>query len=723
MAKSKIITSIGTFSSSDPIHVEPGLVVTGSLTASAIFADFVEVSSSVVFTSGSNIFGDDPTDTHEFSGSVSMSNSLFVNENVGIGTTTPGDKFHVASSVAPTDATLLLELAVNATSPPAITFRKSRGTLESPLIVNTAGGDVLGQINFSGYDGSLHRYGASISAVSVATPSGYIDMPAELVFKTSKDGSSTPTQRMVIDKDGKVGIGTESPDKTLSVGGNAIFGQDVTTGFSYIYVGEEATSDSCLVIGYDHDNNWGGFCIGGDSLGTAGISIANGGNVGIGTATPTALLSIREPANDSPAAINFQSDASSLYWIGMEEDEGASKLYFGRGGTWASAVAYKELVIHSSKVGIGTAAPSQALTVEGNISCSGDIRIGNDDSACTPILTVSDGAWGQIKTKHIDNTTDTLYIQHYSAQAVVMNGGGGQTIFNGKVGIMGKSTYTITDNHPPGRPVLLEVMSGSIRASAEPHGGNSSKTIAVEMNAQSNSLGTDAGEINFIRWTGSGSAYYNAAIRQEHRYNVGTSLYGLGFYTDRHPSVEAADPEETRLTSKTLRMIIDGDGDVGIGVADPDQKLEVNGKIHQHPGGNGVTLNYWYSSYIEYVPDSGGARGVTHWASSERFKDNIRDLEIDSSKIYDLRPVNFEWNDTQGELSGSTSFGLIAEEVVEVLPELVAVDSGSQPFMVDYGVLSVLLLNELQKKNTEIDDIKSRLEVLEQHMSSSNSNG
>ena len=93
-------------------------------------------------------------------------------------------------------------------------------------------------------------------------------------------------------------------------------------------------------------------------------------------------------------------------------------------------------------------------------------------------------------------------------------------------------------------------------------------------------------------------------------------------------------------------------------------------------------------------------------ASSARFKDNIRDLDIDTSKVWDLQPRSFEW---KGD--GTTSFGLIAEEVDEILPGLVAKyahgDSDEAvPQSVHYKFLSVLLLAEMK-------ELKARIEELE----------
>jgi hypothetical protein len=92
-------------------------------------------------------------------------------------------------------------------------------------------------------------------------------------------------------------------------------------------------------------------------------------------------------------------------------------------------------------------------------------------------------------------------------------------------------------------------------------------------------------------------------------------------------------------------------------------------------------------------------------SSSQRFKDNIRDLEIDTSKIYSLKPRTFEWNENT-ITPGQTDFGLIAEEVSQIIPQLVSYDLEGKPYSVKYQMLSVLILNELKKQKGEIEELK-----------------
>jgi hypothetical protein len=85
-----------------------------------------------------------------------------------------------------------------------LTLGKSRGTsVGSNTVVQS--GDYLGEISFVGADGSVLRQGAGIAAWVDGTP-GSNDMPGRLVFSTTADGASSPTERMRISQNGQVQV-------------------------------------------------------------------------------------------------------------------------------------------------------------------------------------------------------------------------------------------------------------------------------------------------------------------------------------------------------------------------------------------------------------------------------------------------------------------------------------------------------------------------------------
>ena len=95
-----------------------------------------------------------------------------------------------------------------------LVVRKSKGTSGSPTIITDE--DVLGAVDFEGYDGNSWATGACIEATVSGTP-GDGDIPTKLSFSTAADGSESPTTRLTIGADGKA---TFTEDILLDDGGS-----------------------------------------------------------------------------------------------------------------------------------------------------------------------------------------------------------------------------------------------------------------------------------------------------------------------------------------------------------------------------------------------------------------------------------------------------------------------------------------------------------------------
>ena len=78
--------------------------------------------------------------------------------------------------------------------------------------------------------------------------------------------------------------------------------------------------------------------------------------------------------------------------------------------------------------------------------------------------------------------------------------------------------------------------------------------------------------------------------------------------------------------------------------------------------------------------------------------------------MFKLRPVSFFY---RSDKVGIRQFGLIAEEVAEVMPELAQFGPDGKPRTVAYHFLAPLLLNEVQKQQRRIEELEARLEQLE----------
>jgi hypothetical protein len=100
---------------------------------------------------------------------------------------------------------------------------------------------------------------------------------------------------------------------------------------------------------------------------------------------------------------------------------------------------------------------------------------------------------------------------------------------------------------------------------------------------------------------------------------------------------------------------------------------------------------------IPVVIDSAGQLGTV--SSSRRYKEDIEDMGEASRDLMRLRPVTFRYKKAFADGSKPVQYGLIAEEVDDVYPDLVAHSADGQIETVKYQVLDSMLLNEVQKQN------------------------
>lgn len=119
------------------------------------------------------------------------------------------------------------------------------------------------------------------------------------------------------------------------------------------------------------------------------------------------------------------------------------------------------------------------------------------------------------------------------------------------------------------------------------------------------------------------------------------------------------------------------------------------------PGGIGVFVN------------ANGKLGTV--VSSRRFKHDIKPMEQSSEVIYRLNPVSFRYN-AEIEPTRPLTFGLIAEDVEQVDPNLVARDKDGSPFSVRYDQVNAMLLNEFLKEHRTVKAQQKEIESLKQEL-------
>jgi dsDNA-binding SOS-regulon protein len=98
------------------------------------------------------------------------------------------------------------------------------------------------------------------------------------------------------------------------------------------------------------------------------------------------------------------------------------------------------------------------------------------------------------------------------------------------------------------------------------------------------------------------------------------------------------------------------------------------------------------------VVDANGQLGTV--ASSARFKKNIKPMDKTSEAILALEPVSFQY---RSDSKGTPQFGLIAEEVAKVNPDLVVRNRNGEIYSVRYEAVNAMLLNEFLKEHKMIE--------------------
>ena len=132
-------------------------------------------------------------------------------------------------------------------------------------------------------------------------------------------------------------------------------------------------------------------------------------------------------------------------------------------------------------------------------------------------------------------------------------------------------------------------------------------------------------------------------------------------------------------------------GEIRIGTAGPQTGTFIAGISGVAVTGSTVVVN------------SNGKLGVT--ASSARFKDNIKPMDKASEAILALKPVTFRYKQ-QLDPDGIPQFGLVAEQVEKVNPDLVARDDHGKPYTVRYEAVNAMLLNEFLKEHRKVQERK-----------------
>jgi hypothetical protein len=127
------------------------------------------------------------------------------------------------------------------------------------------------------------------------------------------------------------------------------------------------------------------------------------------------------------------------------------------------------------------------------------------------------------------------------------------------------------------------------------------------------------------------------------------------------------------------------------------------------------------SIFDQPVSDSGTAQDVYvdqfnvlgFLPSSQRFKHDIQPMDKASEQLYGLKPVTFKYN---SDKTGRTQYGVIAEEVAKVAPDLVFRDMNGDVQTVRFEQINAMLLNEFLKEHKKVEEQQASITRLNSEM-------
>ncbi|MFN2444363.1 MAG: tail fiber domain-containing protein [Vicinamibacterales bacterium] len=160
---------------------------------------------------------------------------------------------------------------------------------------------------------------------------------------------------------------------------------------------------------------------------------------------------------------------------------------------------------------------------------------------------------------------------------------------------------------------------------------------------------------------------------------------------------------QTGNTAASIRMTIANTGRVGIGTQVPANLLDVSGDIRIGTGLTGCVL------------DNDGTVIAGVCGSDARFKRDVSPFGPVLDKLTDLRPVHFYWRSAHfpaKAFGDRQSYGLVAQDVEQVLPELVTTDAEGYK-AVNYSKLPLLAIQAIKELRNRNDSLAQRLATLE----------
>jgi hypothetical protein len=315
---------------------------------------------------------------------------------------------------------------------------KSRSTTVGGFGIVSAG-DNLGQYSFYGADGAAFIEAARVSA-QVDGTAGANDMPGRLVFSTTADGASSPTERMRLDSSGRLGLGTSSPGSYNASGDDLVIantganaGITVATGSSFasrIYFADGTTGSETLAGFLDYNHSTDSLSFGVNASERARID--SSGRLLVGTSSALNVSGSAGFEGFQVAGTGSGSNVSLSRWAATT---GAAVFSFAK--SRGASIGTNTVVVADDSIGRldFNAADGTSFISAAQIQAFVDGTPGTNDMPGRLVFsTTADGATNPTERMRITQDGD-VFINHNSSTSPVVGGE--------KLGVVGGSNMAI----------------------------------------------------------------------------------------------------------------------------------------------------------------------------------------------------------------------------------------------------------------------------------------
>ena len=407
-----------------------------------------------------------------------------------------------------------------------------------------------------------------------------------------------------------------------------------------------------------------------DGSNATAITIDSSENVGIGTTSPTDVLTVAGniTISDGSPEVTFQTGASHYNWqlAAQESTNSAFEIAVGSADADASNDSFSALmtVLQSGNVGIGTTSPTRPLTVAGsmNLTGTGTYIFGGDNE----ILAGQDSGGYYFATGNSQDVNKTIYIGDNASSINFATGNSEKMRINSSGAVlMGTTTQLhssqLTVDNPSGQcGITLSETGTSVTAL---WGLDSLNAIGTRSNHAFNIRSNDTNRMTFD--------------------SSGKVFIGL----------------TAQINSSMLSV-----GDGGVGITYSGAPANYYRQIYQSSSGNLFFYNGSNQGYIDQA-------GAFNDASDERIKKDIEDISYGLDTVKALKPRKYKM-----KLNDDEQIGFIAQEVESLVPEIVNTDvtpDGEEQKGMSYGHLTAVLTKAIQEQQTLIETLQAKVEALE----------